>query len=102
MRDQDPARDGPRGCLIASGIFAKARTGQYPSGPYLGIRGLGLKPLREPLHALGEPAERIGDARVRLIGRRIAGAMLLDLVGEEEGGEQALAHLAEAAARLRG
>ena len=37
MPNQDPTRDSPRGCLIASGMFAKARTGQYPSITYLGL-----------------------------------------------------------------
>lgn len=41
MPNQDPTRDSPRGCLIASGMFAKARTGQYPSIPYLGLGGPG-------------------------------------------------------------
>src|SRR4051812_31191291 len=82
-------------------MFARARTGQYPSGTYLGIGGLGLKPLRESLHPIGEPLERVGDARVgfRLVSGRVAGAMLLDLVGEEQRREQQLADLAQAAER---
>jgi hypothetical protein len=60
--NQDPARDSPRGCLIASGMFAKARTGQYPSGTYVGASEARLKALGERLDAAGEALQRIGDA----------------------------------------
>ena len=45
--DQGPDRDSPLGDLIASGIFRKARTGQYPSLGYLGVRRLFLKGIGE-------------------------------------------------------
>src|SRR5512139_1107184 len=60
-----------------------------------------LKSLCERLHPLGEPFERFGDRRVGL-GIELecgvtAGPHLLELVGEQQRGEQQLARLPEAA-----
>lgn len=46
MSGQDPHRDSPLGSDIASGMFAKARAGQYPPLTYLGYGMRSRKLLR--------------------------------------------------------
>lgn len=107
IRTRIRAGTAPEDVFIASGMFSKARTGQYPSDAYLGIAGLALKPAGEHFHPLGKPFQRIGDRRIGLglgLGCRsdiAAGTELLDLVGKEKRREEKLARLAHAADRFR-
>jgi len=49
-------------------MFAKARTGQYPSPPYVGASGVALKALRKRFDPAGEPLQRIADAAAVVVG----------------------------------
>ena len=101
------AGTAPEDVIIASGMFAKARTGQYPSAPYLGAsRAHCSRLFGERFDPRGESLQRLRDGRVgrrrQRIGMPAAGAELLEVVGEQQGGEQQLAGLGQAAQRRGG
>ena len=76
-----------------------------PVHPYLGACAAPLKGVGERLHPRRQPLQRLGDRRVGRrrdrIGDAGAGADLLDVVGDEQGGEQQLAGFGQAAEGCR-
>lgn len=86
---------------------AEARTKQYPSALYLGARGPVLKVLGQGFNAGGELLDRVREGGAGLGRQRhlFAGAEIVELVGEQKGGEQQLprfVHPADGGAGLAG
>ena len=75
-----------------------------PVGSYLGARARLLKAVGQRLHPAGEPLKRLGDGRIgrqrRRFGDAGTGPHVLQLVGQQQGGDQEMAGLRQAAKRL--
>jgi hypothetical protein len=107
IRTRIRAGTAPEDVIIASGMFAKARTGQYPSRSYLGASAApSLKPVGKHFDPgrQGAPARRrhSRDRRRRGGGRGRRCAALLELVGEQQRGEQQLLALRPSLPSARG